>query len=199
MSHLIGIPDEQFIRDKVPMTKQEVRIISLAKAQIRQNDVVIDIGAGTGSLSVEAALLAPEGKVFAIEREEDGVDLIRANAGKFGADNLAVVTGSAPAALNGLPAADVIFVGGSGGHLKAILDTASEMLKPGGRLVINAVTVETLHNALGIMQQKIDFKVEACGVQITRIKKLGASNMLQALNPVYVIACIKGEAHERNW
>lgn len=199
MSHLIGIPDERFIRDNVPMTKQEVRIISLAKAQIMQNDVVIDIGAGTGSLSIEAALIASDGKVFAIEREEDGVDLIRANASKFGVDNLEIITGSAPAALSGLPAADVIFIGGSGGHLKAILDTASEMLKPGGRLVINAVTVETLYNALGIMQKKIDFKVEACGVQINRIKKLGASNMLQALNPVYVIACIKGGTHDKDW
>lgn len=192
MSHLIGIPDGQFIRGDIPMTKQEVRIIALAKAQITNDNIVIDIGAGTGSLSVEAALAAPGGKIFAVEREEDGADLINANAKKFGIDNLTVITGSAPAALRGLPAADVIFIGGSGGYLKDILDTASAMLKPDGRLVVNAVTVETLYNALHIMQEKPEFTVEACGLQVTRIKKIGASNMLRALNPVYIIACIKG-------
>ena len=191
MTHNLGIPDNQFIRGDIPMTKEEIRIVTLAKAKIDADDVIIDIGAGTGSLSIEAALLAPNGRVVAIEREAEGVELIKANAVKFKADNIAVIQGAAPEALNGLPAADVILIGGSGGKLPEIMECADKLLKPGGRLIVTAVTVETLATALAIMKGKKEYSVDACCLQVTRIQTVGASNMFKALNPIYIIACTK--------
>lgn len=191
MTHKLGIADNQFIRGDIPMTKEEIRIVTLAKARIGAEDVVIDIGAGTGSLSIEAALLAMQGKVFAIEREVEGIELIKANAAKFAVDNLEPILGAAPDALQGLPAANVILVGGSGGKLPEILEFADKLLKPGGRLVITAVTVETLATALQIMKGKTEYSVDACCIQVTRIHSVGASNMFKALNPIYIIACCK--------
>lgn len=197
MTRFFGIPDDQFIRGNIPMTKQEIRTMVLAKAGIGPTDTIIDIGAGTGSLSIESAIQAAEGKVYAIEREQEGVELIRANAAKFGISNLTVISGIAPAALNDIPCAvDVLFIGGSGGHLPEILAAGVPLLKRNGRLVITAVTVETLQQSLHIMQQAADFSIEAFGMQVTRIRRLGASNMLQALNPIYIIACTKGGQHD---
>ena len=191
MIHGLGIPDSQFIRGDIPMTKQEIRILTLAKANIAAEDIIIDIGAGTGSLSVEAALLAKQGKVFAIEREVEGCELIKTNAAKFKAENIEVILGAAPEALDGLPAADVILIGGSGGRLLDILTCADMLLKPGGRLIITAVTVETLSTALQIMRDKKEYSVDACCVQVTRLQLVGTSNMFKALNPIYIIVCSK--------
>lgn len=191
MSYGLGIPDEEFIRGDIPMTKQEIRIVTLAKANIAPSDTIIDIGAGTGSLSIEAGLLAKQGQVFAIEREEEGIALIKANAAKFQAGNVKAVLGTAPEALCGLPPADVILVGGSGGRLPDILANADKLLKQGGRLIITAVTVETLSTALQIMRSNQDYRVDACALQVTRIQAVGSSNMFKALNPIYIIACNK--------
>ena len=175
------------------MTKQEVRMLVMAKAQVQPDDVVVDIGAGTGSLSIEAALQSRTGTVWAIEREAEGIALIAANAAKFDVQNVRPVLGTAPQALNGIDGADVILIGGSGGQLVEILAETDRLLRAGGRMVITAVTVETLSKALAIMQDKPDFAVEAFGVQVTRIRKVSNSNMLQALNPIYIITCTKGE------
>ena len=191
MTHFIGINDDEFIRGEIPMTKHEVRILVLAKAKISPTDVIIDIGAGTGSLSIEAALQAPQGQVYAIERHAEGVELIRANGIKFGTSNLKAISGSAPEALDGLPMSDVIFIGGSGGHLGEILKQCDQLLKAKGRLVITAITIETLYEALHIMQEKPEFTVEAFSAQISRINHIKTSNMLQALNPIYIITCTK--------
>jgi len=192
MSYFPGIKDEDFIRGDIPMTKQEVRILVLTKAKICPTDTIIDIGAGTGSLSIEAALQASSGKVYAIERHPEGTQLIRSNAMHFGVENIEIISGTAPKALQDLPVADVIFIGGSGGHLQEILDQSNSLLKPNGRLVITAITIETLHEALHSMQAKSEFTVEAFGMQVTRIKQVKSSNMLQALNPIYIITCTKG-------
>ena len=187
----IGIPDEEFLRGDIPMTKQEIRILALAKAQIGPENIIIDVGAGTGSLSVEAARLALKGKVYAIEREPEGISLIQANARKFAAANLEAIEGMAPDAMQGLPAADVIFVGGSGGRLLPILDRADGILKPGGRMIIMAVTIETLHEALKWSDRSTRYTADACGIQINRLRRAGSSHMLQALNQVYIIQCEK--------
>lgn len=188
----IGLSDENFIRGKIPMTKQEVRVLVIAKAMIGANDTVIDIGAGTGSLSIEAALQARAGHVYAIERNPEGVELIKANIKKFNIDNISVIAGCAPQALDNLPQAEVIIIGGSGGHLKDIVIKANELLKPGGRLIFTAVTIETLYYSLTVMKNISDYEVSASGVQITRIKSVGQSNMFEALNPIYIVQCIKG-------
>jgi len=194
MTYFPGISDDEFIRGDIPMTKQEIRILVLAKAKICATDIIVDIGAGTGSLSIEAALQAPQGKVYAIERHADGIKLICANATKFGTPNLTAILGEAPLALQDISAADVIFIGGSGGHLSEILHESEKLLKAQGRIVITAITIETLYEALHIMQAKPEFYVEAFSAQISRLKHISKSNMLQALNPIYIITCTKKNA-----
>lgn len=185
-----GIPDEEFIRGHIPMTKREIRVLVLSRAKIKTGHTVIDIGAGTGSLSIEAALQSGMGKVYAVEREPEGIELIKQNAAKFGVAAVQPILGDAPAALSGLPQADVILIGGSGGYLQEILAAARELIKPGGRIVVTAVTIETLYNTLADMEAQAAFQVEAFGAQITRINKLASSHMLQALNPIYIITAI---------
>jgi precorrin-6Y C5,15-methyltransferase (decarboxylating) CbiT subunit len=189
-----GIADDQFIRGNIPMTKQEIRIQVLAKARIAKGDTIIDIGAGTGSLSIEAALQAQTGNVIAIEREPEGFELIKANADKFGVTVTAIL-GSAPEAMAALPEADVVFIGGSGGKLADILTEADRLLKVGGRLVITAITVETLYGALQEIKQR-NYPSEACAIQVSRIRSVGSSHMFQALNPIYIISATKEEVHE---
>ena len=136
----LGIDDEAFIRDKVPMTKQEIRILSLVKARIKPDAVIYDIGAGTGSLSIEAARLAPQGTVYALERNPAGVNLIRANAANFAVGNIKVIETEAPAGMEQLPAADTVLIGGSGSHLADILAVVTPKLKAEGRIVLNCIT-----------------------------------------------------------
>ena len=142
----LGLPDAAFVRGKVPMTKQEIRILTLVKAQIGPRDIVYDIGAGTGSLSIEAARLAPEGHVYAVERKEEAIRLIEANGERFGLENLSVIEAEAPAGLENLPLADAVLIGGSGGHLAAILDCVAEKLREGGRLADIAPTMLDIMN-----------------------------------------------------
>jgi len=155
------------------------------------------VGAGTGSISIEAALLASQGKVFAIEKEAAGIELIKANAERFLTTNVEIIHGSAPEKLGDLPTADVIFVGGSGGDLRKIIEAANQLLKPDGCLVVMAVTVETLHEALEVMQSLDGYQVDATGIQITRLRRAGSKNMFQALNPVYIVACTRGESNDQ--
>ena len=134
----IGIKDEDFVRGKVPMTKEEIRILTLVKARITPDTVVYDVGAGTGSISIEAARMAPQGHVYAIEKNPDGIALIAENAKKFGAENITIVEGTAPDALADLPALDAAIIGGSGRKLADILDIIGARLRPQGRSVANA-------------------------------------------------------------
>lgn len=133
----LGMDDDAFIRRNVPMTKQEIRILSLVKARIKPDAVIYDIGAGTGSLSVEAARLAPHGTVYALERTQDGVSLIRANADKFMLPNVKIIAAEAPEGMELLPKADTVLIGGSGSKLREILDTVTLKLKDDGRIVLN--------------------------------------------------------------
>lgn len=141
-----GIPDEDFLRDEVPMTKREVRAAALSLLEVEEDDVLWDVGAGTGSVSVELALLARRGRVYAVERKGEALSLICANRTRFGAWNLVPVRGTAPAALEDLPAPDGVFVGGSGGELDAILAAALGK-NPRVRLCVSAIALETLSAA----------------------------------------------------
>ena len=189
---LPAIPDEQFQRGEVPMTKQEIRVFLLAHAMVQPTDIVWDIGAGTGSLSVESALRATAGQVFAMDGNAEACGLVRSNAGNFGLDNITVLEAKAPAALVGLPDPDVVFVGGSGGNLLQILAESAQRLKSGGRLIITAVLVETLHDTLRFTDQLSGFTVEACGLQVTRVEPVARRHMFRALNTVYAVVCRKG-------
>ena len=184
--------DEWFIRGKVPMTKSEVRTVSLSKLELYEDCEFWDIGAGTGSLTVESALRATSGQVVAVEVEADACELVRKNADQFRLPNITVRQAKAPQGLAELPDPDVVFIGGSGGNLRQILMESTQRLRPGGRLIVTAVLVETLQETLQVADGLTDFAVEACGLQITRIQPVGRRHMLKALNPIYVVVCRKG-------
>lgn len=188
----LGIADEEFIRQDVPMTKQEIRILSLVKAQIAPDAVVYDIGAGTGSISIEAARLAPQGHVYAIERSSEGIGLIRANAANFAVKNVTVIQAEAPEGLADLPEADAILIGGSGGNLQEILTEVTLKLKASGRLVLNCITVQTLMQCIEFMREHSDTYIyEAIQVQVTRLQQVGTYDMAKANNPIYIVTCWK--------
>lgn len=191
MKRGIGIPDEEFIRGKVPMTKQEIRILTIAKANIQPTDTVVDIGAGTGSLSCEAALQAEAGRVYAIERKAEGIELIRANAAKFGIANLEIIQAEAPDGMTGLPQLDVAIVGGSGSRLEPILTKLDELLAVGGRILLNCVTVQTLSQCLAYMREHENYSYETIQVQVNRWNQVGPYDMAQALNPIFIVTCQK--------
>lgn len=182
-----GLPDEAFLRGGAPMTKREVRAVSIAQLAPRAADVVWDVGAGTGSVAIECALLCRNGRVFAVERDADACQGIRENRGHFGAWHLRVVHGEAPGALAGLPAPDRVFIGGSGGSLPTIL-AAVKAANANVRVVVNAITLETLAEAMEAMQAQGYARVECTQVQASRARPVGAYHMMTAQNPVFIIA-----------
>lgn len=181
-----GIDDQDFIRGDVPMTKREIRVQALALMRVRPDSVVWDVGAGTGSVAVEAALLARRGRVFTVERLPEAQTLIRENRLKFGAYNLTSVIGLAPKALDGLPRPDIVFVGGSGGNLREILETALAM-NPDARLVVSAIALETLTGALDALDKLAVPDVGVVQVTAARAVRRGGLRMLEGANPVYLI------------
>lgn len=185
-----GIDDEKFIRGDVPMTKSEIRAMVMVKAQIRETDVVWDVGAGTGSITIEAAMQAPHGNVFAVERNPEGVDLIRQNAERFGLDNIDIVHGSAPDALADLPPANVIIIGGSGGKMERIFDVCEQSLQPDGRIVCTAVTVETAHQVVAEMRRR-KWHYEGFQMQVNRLRKAGPYHLFQPISPIFIMTAAK--------
>lgn len=182
------LKDEDFIRTKVPMTKEELRILCVSKLKLKQNHVLWDVGAGTGSVSVECALALSAGRVFAVEKKDEAVETLKLNKDKFGIYNMEIVHGSAPEALTGLPSPDRVFIGGSSGNLVDILKTALGK-NPEVRFVITAVTLETLTEALkSIAELKLN-EPEIVQINSSRAVKAGSYHMMSAQNPVWIIAC----------
>lgn len=182
-----GIPDELFIRGDVPMTKQEVRAVALAKLRLTATDTVWDVGAGTGSVSIEAALVARAGSVWAVERNAAGVRLIRENADAFGCGNVHAVLGVAPDALAKLPVPDAVFVGGSAGELPSIVEAALEKNSQ-VRLCVPCVTVETLTEACALHSGSRFKGFEACQVSAARAEAVGSHHLMKAQNPVFLVS-----------
>ncbi len=192
-----GLPDEAFLRGRAPMTKEEIRTVSLSKLMLREDSVCYDVGAGTGSVSIEMALRASQGKVYAIEKKEDALELIRQNKVHFAADNLEIIAGTAPDAMAGLPAPTHAFIGGSSGNLDAII----EMLlarNPDVRIVINCITLETVSEALSIVK-KIDFQdVDIVCISAARSKSVASYHMMMGENPIYIITCQRTTYEQNN-
>lgn len=182
-----GIPDELFIRGDVPMTKQEVRAVALAKLRLTATDTVWDVGAGTASVSIEAALVARAGSVWAVERNAAGVRLIRENADAFGCGNVHAVPGVAPEALAKLPVPDAVFVGGSAGELPSIVEAALEKNSQ-VRLCVPCVTVETLTEACALLSGSRFKGFEACQVSAARAEAVGSHHLMKAQNPVFLVS-----------
>ena len=184
-----GIPDELFIRGKAPMTKSEVRSLVVSKLRPGAGEVIYDIGAGTGSVSVELACADPRCRVWAIEFKEDALELLEQNRTRFGALNMAIVGGRAPEALEGLPAPDAVFIGGSTGEMEQILRQVLAA-NPAARLVITAVSMETVAQATGLLQQLAEEGLlqpyAATQVGITRTKEAGSYHLLSPESPVFI-------------
>lgn len=187
-----GLADDLFQRSKVPMTKQEVRSVSMSKLQPKATDLIYDIGAGTGSCSIELALLASQGKVWAFERNPVAVELLGKNKALFGVDNLEVIAGEALENIKAMPAPDCVFVGGSGGDLCEMLDVIYAK-NSDCRVVINAITVETLAEVAAYYKEHPAYSLEIVNVFVARSKHLGSYNLMMAQNPVYVMTALKKE------
>jgi len=182
-----GIPDELFLRGNVPMTKEEVRAVSLAKLRLSRGSVLWDVGAGTGSISIEAALFCKDGVVFAIEKDEQALNLVIKNARRFGISNLIPVHGEAPEVLLDLPSPDRIFIGGSKNRLGDIIKLSCEKLEENGRVVINTITVESACEAVKVLESS-GFSTEMVMLYVSRAKKVKDLHMLISQNPVCVIS-----------
>lgn len=188
---MLGIDDEKFIRGKIPMTKREIRILTLVNANIKENDIVVDIGAGTGSISIEAAKIASGGHVYALEKKPEGVKLIQQNAEIFSVKNITVIKAEAPDGLSKIPKIDVAIIGGSGGFLTEILAAVDKKIDAGGRIVLNCITIQNVATALNWLKCHKEYCYDAIQVQVNRFKNLGFYDMAEALNPVHIITAVK--------
>ncbi len=186
------VEDERFLRGKAPMTKSEIRSLSVAKLHLTRDAVIYDVGAGTGSVSVEMALQAPEGSVFAVERKEEACQLIEENKRLFGTPNIQVVRGLAPEALHGLPAPTHAFIGGSAGNLKEIMECLLDK-NPRIRMVINTVTLETIGEVMDCLNMLPVTEEEILSVSIAKAKGLGNYHLMMGQNPIYIITCRGGD------
>ena len=188
-----GIPDEFFERtEKVPITKEEVRTIQLSKARLTAGQTVYDIGCGSGSISIEAALQVENtGKVIAIDYDSNAVELTKKNIGKFGVSNISVIFGNAKEKILELEKADAIFIGGTGGDTKEIVELSQNKLKSGGRIVIAIILIETLYSVLQILDKLQFDSVDITQVTISKSKKTTKGTMMLARNPVTIISATK--------
>lgn len=183
-----GIKDECFIRGKAPMTKEEVRTVSLMKLGLSEDSVCYDVGAGTGSVAVEMALRAHQGKVYAIEKKEDALALILENKKKFAADNLEIVGGCAPEVMEELPVPTHAFIGGSSGNLKDIIRLLLNK-NPEVKIVINCITLETVGEAMEAIRE-FDFQErDIVQMSVSRSKEVGRYHMMMGENPIYIFTC----------
>lgn len=182
-----GLPDGVFIRDKVPMTKEEVREVSICKLRLHKNAILYDIGSGTGSIAVEGARLSRSIQVYAVEKKKDGAQLIKHNCELFHLQNITIIQGEAPDAIYDLPVPTHAFVGGSGGNMKEILTTLygkNQRL----RVVINAITLETIGEVTKLLEQLPVENAEMIQLQLSRSHKAGGYHLMKAENPVYIIS-----------
>lgn len=187
------VEDNEFLRGKAPMTKSELRSLSVAKLQLTKNAVIYDVGAGTGSVSVEMALQAVDGCVYAVERKEEACSLIEKNKRNFGTPNIEVVHGLAPEAMKDLPVPTHAFIGGSAGNLKEIMECLLEK-NPQIRMVINTVTLETIGEVMDCVKTLPVTEEEIMSVSIAKAKELGRYHLMTGQNPVYIVTCRGGRA-----
>lgn len=184
--HAPGIPDDEFVRGNVPMTKQEVRTVSISKLMLDSHSIVYDVGAGTGSISVEASIIASQGEVYAIEKNENAIELIKDNKRKFAADNIRPVAGMAPCVLESLPTPTHAFIGGSSGNILEIIE-AIRGKNINTRFVVNAVTMETLMELMKIMELYPEYKdMELIQVGVSKSRVMGDYHLMTAENAVYI-------------
>jgi len=197
--------NSEFITGKVPITKEEVRAISLSKLDLAKAEVFLDVGAGTGSVCVEAGITYPNLEVLAIERDEGAIDLINQNIEKFNLKNTKLIEGYAPLKVEDLTSdsnvsrhfktsetIDSIFLGGTGGNLEEIILWSKNLLKSGGKLVANFIIVDTFNNALKLLREHGFKEIDVSVLNVSKLEKLGRGEYFKPLNPIYIISCEKG-------
>ena len=196
----LGLSDDAFAQKRPVrglITKSEVRAVSLYKLGLRRNSVVWDVGAGSGSVALEAALIASEGTVYAIERDGECVDMLRHNIANLGPSNIVVKAGEAPGALDGLPAPDCVFVGGGGSKLADILECAVSRLKAGGRIVVNLAAIERVPTARACLVA-LGLDVETTMISASRGSALpDGTTRLAAQNPVFIVTGIDTDGQDQ--
>ena len=188
-----GIPDEDFERtEDVPITKEEARVIQISKARLSEGDTVYDIGCGSGSITVEAGLqIGKMGKIYAVDIDPKAIDLTRKNLAKFGVSNVDLALSDAKQKIPELPLADAIFVGGTGGDTKDIVTMCNDKLKPGARIVIGVILIETLYAVLDVIYKLGLSDIDITQVTISKSKKTSTGTMMLARNPVTIISATK--------
>lgn len=188
----IGISDEKFLRGKVPMTKSEVRAVILSKLQLQEDAICYDIGAGTGSVSIEMALNCRKGTVYGIEEKKDAIDLILQNKEKFHCNNLQIVEGFAPDVLEDLPAPSHVFIGGSKGRLEEILHyifgNCMTEHRSSVRVVMSAITLETMGEMVKLCQNYPMHDLEFTQIGVAKAKQIGAYHMMEGQNPILIVS-----------
>jgi len=188
-----GIPDSEFERtDKVPITKEEVRTIQISKARLSPGNIIFDIGCGSGSITVEAALqVESSGKVYAIDIDSNAIELTKKNLEKFGISNTTVILGNAKEKISELPLADSIFIGGTGADTKDIVELCQDKLKSGGRIVIGIILIETLFSVLETIKKLKFTSIDITQITISKSRQTTTGTMMLARNPVTVISATK--------
>ena len=186
--------NDEFIRGKVPITKEEVRAISLNKLNLKDAKTFIDVGAGTGSISIEAALTYDDLKVIAIERNDVAIDLINQNVEKFNLSNVEVMKAYAPIDLD--IKADGIFLGGTGNNLEEIIKWSKDLLVPGGRLVANFILIDNFYDTLDLLKKYNFVNLDVSQLSINKLEKLGRRDYFKPHNPIFIISCEKGAENE---
>ncbi len=188
-----GIPDEEFERiESVPITKEEIRAIQISKGRLSVGQTVLDIGCGSGSITVEAAIQVEEsGQVIGVDIDPNAIQLSEKNLKKFGITNYSLIEGNAKEKISELPEADTVFIGGTGGDTREIIEFSQNKIKSGGRIVIGVILIETLYSVLQAIE-KLDFKeIDITQITIGKSRKTSTGTMMLARNPVTVISATK--------
>lgn len=191
--------NKDFITGKVPITKEEVRAISLNKLELLNAKTFIDVGAGTGSVSIEAGYSYPNLKVIAIERNDDAIDLVKQNKEKFNLDNVEIIKAYAPVELYKDIKADAIFLGGTGKKLEEIIDWSKDLLVDGGRLVANFIIIDTFYEMLRLVKEKGFKNIDVTVLNVAKLEKLGTGEYFKPHNPIYIISCEKGVEEDNEY
>ena len=193
----ISIPDEAFIRAKVPMTKREIRTVSIGKLQLQHDSVVYDIGAGSGSVSVEIAMQSPDIQVYAIEKNPEALELTEKNKQKFAADNIEIINGTAPEILEKLPAPTHVFIGGSSGNMETIVEHIFHK-NDKAKIVINTVALNSMAKVMELIDKREDLETDIVQMQVSKDKKIGDYHMMMGQNPIYIISISKKMCNQKS-
>lgn len=184
------IYDKDFIQKELPMTKQEVRAVTIAKLQLKSDSILIDVGAGTGTIGIEAATYMSLGRVIGIEKEEKGLDTIRENVKNFNLENYELIHGRAPENIPDI-SYDRMFVGGSTGSMRSILEHFKKYATDDARLVVNTITLESLNDTISLLKEYSFNDIEVVNIMVSRGKKVGPYTMMYGENPIYIITVNK--------